>query len=98
MERAVGLPERLVIGKYVLRTAFIATLTVISLEFGWLMAGAVLVETIFDWPGLGLYLTNALLSADMNAVLGVTVIIGLVFLGLNLLSDIIYSWVDPRAT
>ncbi len=71
--------------------------TVVALSYGSLLEGSVLTETVFAWPGLGLYLTNALLSGDMNAVLGVTVIIGLVFLGLNLLSDIIYSWVDPRA-
>ena len=64
MERAIGIPESLVIGKYVLRTVFVATLTVISLEFGWLMAGAVLVETIFDWPGLGLYIVESSLRLE----------------------------------
>ena len=64
--RAIGIPERVVIGKYVLRNAFIATLTVISLNFGWLMAGAILIETIFDWPGIGLYAVHASLSLDFQ--------------------------------
>jgi peptide/nickel transport system permease protein len=57
----------------------------------------VLTEIVFAWPGIGFYITNALLSADMNAVLGGTVMVGLVFIGLNLLSDVLYRLVDPRA-
>ncbi len=95
--RAKGLSEGRVIWRHALGNAAVPLVTVVALSYGSLLEGSVLTETVFAWPGLGLYLTNALLSADMNAVLGVTVIIGLVFLGLNLLSDIIYSWVDPRA-
>ena len=96
MERAVGLPERLVIGKYVLRTAFIATLTVISLEFGWLMAGAVLVETIFDWPGLGLYIVESSLRMDFQPIMGITILYGVVFSLVNIFTDLIYGVLDPR--
>jgi peptide/nickel transport system permease protein len=57
----------------------------------------VLTETVFAWPGLGRYITTALLSADMNAVLGGTIVVGLIFVGVNLLSDVLYRLVDPRA-
>jgi peptide/nickel transport system permease protein len=56
----------------------------------------VLTETVFSWPGIGLYLTNSLQNADMNAVLGATIVIGGVFIGLNLLSDLLYQLLDPR--
>ena len=62
-----------------------------------LLEGSVLTETVFAWPGLGLYITNSLLNADMNAVLGGTIVVGMVFIGLNLLSDVLYRSLDPRA-
>ena len=62
-----------------------------------LLEGSVLTETVFAWPGLGQYITSSLLSADMNAVLGGTIVVGTIFIGLNLLSDILYRLVDPRA-
>ena len=55
-----------------------------------------LTETVFSWPGLGLYITNALQNADMNAVLGGTIVVGSMFIGLNLLSDLLYRPLDPR--
>jgi peptide/nickel transport system permease protein len=61
-----------------------------------LLEGSVLTETIFAWPGLGRYLTNALLNADMNAVLGGTLVVGVVFIAVNLLTDIIGRLADPR--
>ena len=72
-------------------------ITVIALSYGSLLEGSVLTETVFAWPGLGLYITNSLLNADMNAVLGGTVLVGVVFIGLNLLSDLLYRLLDPRA-
>ncbi len=96
MERAIGFPERVIVAKYVLRNAFIATLTIISLEFGWLMAGAVLVETIFDWPGLGLYAVESSLRLDFQPIMGITLVYGLVFSLINLLTDIAYGFLDPR--
>ena len=69
----------------------------IALSYMHLLEGSVLTETIFAWPGLGRYLTNALLNADMNAVLGATVVVGCVFIALNLLSDLLYRLFDPRA-
>jgi peptide/nickel transport system permease protein len=96
MERALGLPEHLIIFKYVLRNAFIATLTVITLEFGWLMAGAVLVETIFDWPGLGLYAVESSLRLDFQPIMGITIIYGMVFSLVNIFTDLAYGLLDPR--
>ena len=95
--RAKGLSEGRVVWRHALGNAAVPLVTVVALSYGSLLEGSVLTETVFAWPGLGLYLTNALLSADMNAVLGATVVIGLVFLGLNLVTDAIYSRIDPRA-
>ena len=94
--RAIGIPERVVIGKYVLRNAFIPTLTVISLNFGWLMAGAILVETIFDWPGIGLYAVHASLSLDFQPIMGITIVYGVLFSLVNILTDVAYGILDPR--
>ena len=96
MERAIGIPYRVIIFKYVLRNAFIATLTVISLNFGWLMAGAILIETIFDWPGLGLYAVHASLSLDGQPIMGIAILYGIVFSLVNILTDIVYGILDPR--
>ena len=67
-----------------------------ALSFAGLLEGSVLTETVFSWPGLGLYITNSLQNADMNAVLGGTIVVGTVFIGLNLLSDLLYRLLDPR--
>ncbi len=96
MERAIGIPYRIIISKYVLRNAFIATITVISLNFGWLMAGAILIETIFDWPGLGLYAVESSLSLDFQPIMGITILYGIVFSLVNILTDIVYGILDPR--
>src|SRR5690606_30633359 len=72
-------------------------ITVIALSYATLLEGSVLTETVFAWPGLGQYITNSLLKADMNAVLGGTVVVGAAFVGLNMLSDLLYRLLDPRA-
>jgi peptide/nickel transport system permease protein len=89
--------ERAVIWRHALGNVMIPLITVIALSYANLLEGSVLTETIFAWPGLGQYITIALLSADMNAVLGGTVVVGLIFVGLNMLSDILYKVVDARA-
>ena len=71
-------------------------ITVIGLSYASLLEGAVLTETVFAWPGLGLYITRSLFNADMNAVLGGTLVVGAVFIGINALSDFLYKIVDPR--
>lgn len=94
--RAKGLSETRIIWFHALRNAAVPLLTVIALSYAGLLEGSVLTETIFSWPGIGLYITNALQSADMSAVLGGTIIIGSVFIGINLLSDLLYKTLDPR--
>ncbi len=94
--RAKGLSETLIIWRHALRNAMVPLVTVIALSYAGLLEGSVLTETVFAWPGLGLYITNSLQNADMNAVLGGTIIVGSVFIGLNLLSDLLYQWLDPR--
>ena len=71
-------------------------LTIVALAYGGLLEGAVLIETVFAWPGFGQYLTSSLLLGDMNAVMGSVLVIGLIFIGLNLLSDALYRVFDPR--
>lgn len=94
--RAKGLSETRIIWGHALRNAAVPLVTVIALSYATLLEGSVLTETVFSWPGIGLYLTNSLQNADMNAVLGATIIIGGVFIGLNLLSDLLYRLLDPR--
>lgn len=94
--RAKGLSETRIIWHHALRNAMVPLVTVIALSYAGLLEGSVLTETVFAWPGLGLYLTNSLQNADMNAVLGSTIVVGSVFIGLNLLSDLLYQWLDPR--
>jgi peptide/nickel transport system permease protein len=95
--RAKGVPEWRVVWGHALRNAAVPLITVVALSYGGLLEGSVLTETVFAWPGLGAYLTNSLLNADMNAVLGATLVVGAVFIGLNLLSDLLYRAFDPRA-
>ncbi|WP_439272149.1 ABC transporter permease [Pseudochrobactrum sp. HB0163] len=94
--RAKGLSETRIIWGHALRNAAVPLVTVIALSYAGMLEGSVLTETVFSWPGLGLYITNSLQSADMNAVLGGTIIIGSVFIALNLLSDLLYRTLDPR--
>jgi peptide/nickel transport system permease protein len=94
--RVKGLSEFRVVWRHAMHNAFVPLVTVIAVSYMHLLEGSVLTETIFAWPGLGRYLTNSLLNADMNAVLGGTLVIGAVFIGVNLLSDILGRLVDPR--
>lgn len=95
--RVKGLSETRVIWGHALRNAIVPLLTVIALSYANLLEGSVLTETVFAWPGLGRYITNSLLNADMSAVLGGTIVVGLVFVGINLLSDVLARTFDPRA-
>jgi peptide/nickel transport system permease protein len=94
--RAKGLSEARIIWRHALRNAMVPLVTVVALSYAGLLEGSVLTETVFAWPGLGLYITNSLQNADMNAVLGGTLVVGSVFIGLNLLSDLLYRLLDPR--
>lgn len=94
--RAKGLSETRVIWAHALRNAAVPLVTVIALSYAGLLEGSVLTETVFSWPGIGLYITDSLQNADMNAVLGGTIVIGSVFIAINLLSDLLYQVLDPR--
>lgn len=95
--RVKGLPERAVIWGHAFKNIRVQLITVIALSYANLLEGSVLTEIIFSWPGIGSYITTALLSADMNAVLGGTVVVGLIFICLNILSDLLYRVFDPRS-
>jgi len=95
--RVKGLSERAVIWRHAFKNIRVQLITVIALSYANLLEGSVLTEIIFSWPGIGSYITTALLSADMNAVLGGTVVVGLIFICLNILSDLLYRVFDPRS-
>jgi peptide/nickel transport system permease protein len=94
--RVKGVPEWLVVCRHALGNTWVPLVTVIAYAYGNLLEGSVLTETVFAWPGLGRYITNSLLNSDMNAVLGGTIVVGSVYIGLNLFSDILYRFMDPR--
>lgn len=94
--RAKGLSQRSVVWRHAFRNIRVQLLTVVALAYCGLLDGTVLIETVFAWPGLGQYLTSALFFADMNAVLGSVLLIGMISIAINLLSDIVYRFIDPR--
>ncbi|WP_172327576.1 ABC transporter permease [Mangrovicoccus sp. HB161399] len=95
--RVKGMSEWRVVWVHAFRNIRVQLLTVIVLSYANLLEGSVLTEIIFSWPGIGFYITNALLAADMNAVLGGTVVVGTIFIILNMVSDLLYKFFDPRA-
>ena len=95
--RIKGVPERRVVWRHALGNTLVPLVTVMALAYANLLEGSVLTETVFAWPGLGRYITNSLLNADMNAVLGGTLVVGCVFVLVNLFSDLLYRLLDPRA-
>lgn len=94
--RVYNIPEKLIAYKYVLKRSFTSTLTIIGLDFGFLIGGAFLVEIVFNWPGLAAYGVRAILEKDLNAVIGVTLVIGITYLVANFIVDILYGYLDPR--
>lgn len=95
-ERAVGYPGWRIVSPYALRNSLITPVTQIGLLFGSLIASAVPVEAIFDWPGVGSYLVLAILSADYKAILAVTLVIGFIYAFVNIAVDLAHGWIDPR--
>jgi len=93
---AKGLPRRLVLLRHAVRNAFIPTLTVIALEFGYLLGGAIITETIYAWPGIGRWLFLAVLARDFRAVQGGVLLLAILFILINLLADVLYALLDPR--
>ncbi len=95
--RVKGLSEFSVIWRHAFRNVLVQLITIIGLTYASLLEGSVLTETVFAWPGIGQYITNSLFNADMNAVIGGTIVVGFCFVGINMLSDALYRFVDPRA-
>ena len=96
--RIKGLTEFLVLTRHALRNALVPAVTVIGLTYGGLLEGSVLTETIFSWPGLGRYLAKAFLTLDLNAVVGGTMLVALLFSLVNLLVDLVYAFLNPKIT
>ncbi len=96
--RAKGLSQSRVLWRHGFGNISGRLASVIALTYAGLLEGAVLTETVFSWPGLGLYLTRSLLNADMNAVLGVTLVVGAIYVGLNLFADFLQRILDPRVS
>jgi peptide/nickel transport system permease protein len=96
MMRANGMPERVILFKYVLKNSLIATVAVFGFIVGFSLGGSVVIETVFDWPGVGLYAVNSALALDFQPIMGVTLLIGMLFLVVNLLTDLAYGVLDPR--
>ncbi len=94
--RVKGMPERKVIWGHAFRNVLVQLITIIGLTYASLLEGSVLTETVFSWPGIGQYITSSLFNNDMNAVLGGTIVVGASFVGINMLSDLLYRLVDPR--
>ncbi len=95
--RVKGASEARVVWRHALGNVAVPLTTVITLSYANLLEGSVLTETVFAWPGLGRYITDSLLNADMNAVLGGTIVVGAIFVTLNLVADVLYRALDPRA-
>ncbi|SFA72825.1 peptide/nickel transport system permease protein [Rhizobium sp. NFR07] len=94
--RAHGISSRRIVICYALKNALLPTLAMIGLRFGWMLGSTVLVETVFDWPGIGLYAVSSALASDFKPVIGVTLLIGFLFIITNTLVDLAYAWIDPR--
>ena len=95
-QRSMGVPWSVIVWKYILRNALISTVTQIGLLFGILLAGTVVIETVFDWPGIGQYAYASILQSDYNAIMGFTVWAGVIFILVNLIVDILHGFIDPR--
>lgn len=94
--RANGMPENLLVYKYMLKNAFIAALTIIGLLYGFFLGGAFVVETVFSWPGMARYGVRAFIFKDFNAIIGVVLVIAVAYAIINIVVDIAYGLLDPR--
>ena len=94
--RVKGLSNRQTIWRHAFGNIRVQLVTIIALAYGALLEGAVLIETVFAWPGFGQYLTSNLLTGDMNAVMTCVLVVGVIFIALNILSDLLYRIFDPR--
>ena len=95
-ETAVGYPRMVIMSKYVLRNSVITTVTQIGLLLGGVLSSAVVIEAIFDWPGLGSYAVTSIFASDYQAILAATLVIGVAYAVINLAVDIVHALIDPR--
>ena len=93
---AHGISMVRIVSLYALKNAMLPTMAMIGLRFGWMLGGTVLVETVFDWPGIGLYAVQATISSDFEPSMGATIVLGGFFMFTNLVIDLVYAWLDPR--
>lgn len=94
--RAKGLTEKLIIIKHALKNAFIPVITVIGIQFGRVLEGSVIVETIFAWPGIGKLLVDSIYSRDFAMIQGCVLFVAVIFVLVNLFVDVSYTYLDPR--
>jgi peptide/nickel transport system permease protein len=94
--RAKGIRENTVIVRHALRNALMPVITIIGLQLGGLLSGAVLTETIFSWPGIGKWLFDSIIARDYAIVQSVTLLIALIYVSVNLIVDVLYTVIDPR--
>lgn len=96
--RAAGIPERTILFRLALKNAAVPTLTVLALSFVYSLTGAILVEVIFSWPGLGSYITEAVLAVDFPVIMAVTLVVTVFYVFINLFMDLLQTFLDPRVT
>lgn len=94
--RSKGISERAVVVNHALRNAWLPVVTMIGLEFGFLLGGVVVIETVFSWPGIGRLVFNAINQRDIPVVQAAVIVLSLIFIALNLIVDIVYTRIDPR--
>ncbi|KYK35765.1 MAG: ABC transporter permease [Theionarchaea archaeon] len=94
--KAKGIPQRIVHYRHALKNAIIPPITLLGIRFGWLLAGSVLLETIFAWPGMGRYAASSIVEVDLPAMVGFCLVVALVMIMANLIVDITYAFIDPR--
>ena len=94
--RSRGLPEKEIIYKHALKNAILPVITVIGLDIGWFVGGSVVVETVFNWPGIGMLITQSISNTDFPVVQGCILVLAFFVIAGNLLADILYAYVDPR--
>lgn len=95
-ERALGIPDRVVMGRFLLKPSLIPTVSIFALDFAANLANAFLVELIFNWPGISRYGVNAMLRKDLNAITAVILVLGIIFVIMNILVDLVVGVLDPR--
>lgn len=94
--RAKGIPERLIVSRHALKNAFLPVITMVGIQFGGMLAGAVVTETVFSRPGLGRLVVSAILWKDYPLVQGIVLFLAVIYVVVNLLVDVSYAWLDPR--